>query len=568
MKLAQRLLLYSLLVVGALAVFVLLAVERRLTDRLALDAATDLAGEARFVAAQWSVETRPAVLARSAGETLGRHVTLVDTRGEVVGDSREEDVRQRWLRRYAELPEVRAALRDSVGSVRSAAVGALGAPELSAVARAPGGAVRVAAGREEWSEIVGGVRRGVLLAGLAALAMAAGIALLFARSVVRPVTELRDVARALAGGDLSRRPALDAPGEVGDLAIAVHRLGEQLEARLAALRGEEALMLALTESLNEGVVAVDAQERVVRVNQIGRQLLRMREPVPFSSDHLPRDRVLREALSYALAGIDTSPVELRLDGRVISLTARPLAGGGAVLALFDLTPMRRLEAVRRDFVANVSHELKTPLTVIGGFAETLADDDLPPAQRRQFAATINANAGRMQRIVDDLLDLSRIESGGWMPNATTVDVRAAAAEAMVGAVAAAASKGVEVRVAPADDALELHVDPTAVRQVLSNLVENAVRHTASGSVTVSTARMPNGRGLVVSDTGIGIAAEHLPRIFERFYRADPGRSRAEGGTGLGLAIVKHLVEAHGGEVRAESVVGRGTTITCVFPEPS
>jgi signal transduction histidine kinase len=173
----------------------------------------------------------------------------------------------------------------------------------------------------------------------------------------------------------------------------------------------------------------------------------------------------------------------------------------------------------------------------------------------------------MQRIVDDLLDLSRIESGGWVPNPVVVDVHAAAAESLAEAGAAAARKGVELVIAPAPDAPTVRADPTAVRQVLSNLVENAVRHTASGSVTVFTERAPHGCWIGVRDTGIGIARVHLPRIFERFYRADPGRSRAEGGTGLGLAIVRHLVEAHGGEVRAESAVGRGTTIRCCFPEP-
>jgi two-component system phosphate regulon sensor histidine kinase PhoR len=566
-RLAQRLLLHSLLVVSGLVGLVLLVVERRVHERAAAVTGAQLAGEARFVAARWRVDEPAPALARDAGRLLGRHVTLLDTAGRIVGDSREDDLTQRWLRRYAELPDVAAALADSVGAVRTVAVGALGAPEPSAVARASAGVVRVATGGAPGAALAGDVRGAVLLAGLAALALAAVASLLLARGVVTPLVELRDVARALAAGDLTRRPALDAAGEVGDLAIAVHRLGEQLGARLAALQSEEALLLALTESLNEGVIAVDRWQRVVRINQNARQLLRLRDAVPFPTDHLPRDRVLHEAVAAALAGVDTPAVELQHDDRAISLTARPLAGGGAVLALLDLTPMRRLEAMRRDFVANVSHELRTPLTVIGGFAETLASDDLPPEQRRRFLETIHANARRMQRIVDDLLDLSRIESGGWVPNPVVVDVHAAAAESLAEAGAAAARKGVELVIAPAPDAPTVRADPTAVRQVLSNLVENAVRHTASGSVTVFTERAPHGCWIGVRDTGIGIARVHLPRIFERFYRADPGRSRAEGGTGLGLAIVRHLVEAHGGEVRAESAVGRGTTIRCCFPEP-
>jgi signal transduction histidine kinase len=182
----------------------------------------------------------------------------------------------------------------------------------------------------------------------------------------------------------------------------------------------------------------------------------------------------------------------------------------------------------------------------------------------------------MQRIVDDLLDLSRIESGGWVPKPTPIDVRAAAADAVVPSKAIAAEKGVALEVCVPDDARTVTADATALRQILTNLAENAVRHTSAGSVTVATHRepgldaggtsTPSGVWLIVRDTGAGIPAQHLPRIFERFYRVDRARSRDAGGTGLGLAIVRHLVEAHGGQVRADSQVGRGTTVSAFFPD--
>ena len=243
------------------------------------------------------------------------------------------------------------------------------------------------------------------------------LALVFARAVSRPVVELSEVAQAIAAGDLSRRPSLAAPGEVGDLAAALHRMTEQLASRLAAVEAEDLLLGAVIDALNEAVVAVDARRQVVRVNDAARRLLGIRDVVPFSADNLPRDAVLRDALAAALEGESVDAVELVIEGRTVALTARPLTRGGAVLAALDLTDVRRLETIRRDFVANVSHELKTPLTVIGGFAETLAEPDVPAAQRETFARTILANVRRMQRIVDDLLDLSRIESGGWVPAA-------------------------------------------------------------------------------------------------------------------------------------------------------
>ena len=351
-------------------------------------------------------------------------------------------------------------------------------------------------------------KQDVYLVGVVALALAAGVALLFARAVSRPILELRDVAQSLAAGDLTRRPSLTAPGEVGDLAIALHRLGEQLGARVTALEAEDSLLTALFDSLNEGVIAVDARQRVVRINATGRHLLRAQTPVPFQLDHLPRERVFREAVANALSGEVTEGTETVIDGRTLALTARPLAGGGVVVALLDLTATRRLEAVRRDFVANVSHELKTPLTVVGGFAETLTDDDLPPERRRQFAETILVNTHRMQRIVDDLLDLSRIESGGWVPKPVAVDMRSAAAEAVLPSRVIAEEKQVALEVCVPDEARTAMADPTALRQVLANLIENAVRHTASGSVTVSTHRDPDARSDGAAAAGGGGSVDH------------------------------------------------------------
>ncbi len=399
-----------------------------------------------------------------------------------------------------------------------------------------------------------------------ALSAAALFAWIAGTSASAPVAELRDVTRALAAGDLSARPTLAGRGEVGELASAVHRLAEEFGARINALESEDALLVALFDSLNEGVIAISARQQVVRINSAGRQLLRVRDDVPFPIDRLPRDRPLHSAIQDTLAGHSTELFELEIGGRIVSLTSRPLAGGGAVVAFFDLTALRRLETVRRDFVANVSHELKTPLTIIGGFAETLETDDPPSARRKEFAAMIRSNTQRMQRLVDDLLDLSRIESGGWVPNPATTDVMAIASEIADQLKEQADEKHILLETDVSGDAATVHADRTAFRQVLSNLLENAVHHAARGVVSVRARREAGGTWVEVADTGSGIPGDHLPRIFERFYRVDTGRARGTGGTGLGLAIVKHLVEAHGGTVSAQSIVGRGTTIGVFFPD--
>jgi two-component system phosphate regulon sensor histidine kinase PhoR len=407
--------------------------------------------------------------------------------------------------------------------------------------------------------------RDLLLPALLAGAAAFVVATVIARTITQPIEELRDVTRSLATGSISSRPPLSARGEVGELATSLHRLAEHLSGRMSALESEDALLTALIESLNEGVAAIDSQQRVFRINQAGRELLHVSDRSPFSVDQLPRVAELRRAIQGAIDGKITEPVELTIADRTVSLSARPLSNGGAVLALFDLTRIRQLELVRRDFVANVSHELRTPLTVIGGFAETLADEDLPEANRRQFASTIRAHTQRMQRIVDDLLDLSRIESGGWIPKPTSVDLDALARELVDATQAAAAEKNITIEAAIPRSANRVFADRTALRQILSNLVENGLRHTPTGSVRIFSEPDTDGTWVGVTDTGEGIRPDHLPRIFERFYRADPGRAREQGGTGLGLAIVRHMTEAHGGRVQAESVFGASTTIKAYFP---
>ncbi|MHB1225080.1 MAG: HAMP domain-containing protein, partial [Gemmatimonadaceae bacterium] len=378
MRLTQRLLVGSLGVIGVLVISILLVVDFRLRAGLLAEARRELEREARVVAALWTSDSDPQMIAHSAARALQHRVTLLLPNGHALGDSELEPSQIADGGDFRQLTEVAAALRDSVGwDIGRTPTG----DELRVAVLAPQGVVRVTYDLSDIGAAFDSARRGLVGAGLASMALAALIAWLFARAVVRPVVELRDVARSLAAGDLSRRPSLAAPGEVGDLANALNRLAEQLSARVDALKAEEALLGALSEALSEGVVAVDRRPQVVRINATGRRLLRVADQVPFPVDHLPRERALRDALAAALRGEATDAAEAIVGGHTLILPARPLPEGGAVLALYDLTQIRKLEAVRRDFVANVSHELRTPLTIVGGFAETLAEADLPAGQR-------------------------------------------------------------------------------------------------------------------------------------------------------------------------------------------
>jgi two-component system, OmpR family, phosphate regulon sensor histidine kinase PhoR len=564
-KLAHRLLLQSLAIVSVMVVSVVVIIDNELYSSITEQAVQDLAGEAKFLATQWKSGVDPDSLADEAGAAMGHRVTLIDSAGHVVGDSEFDGPALKALENHSNRPEVIEARKSGLGSVRRMSP-STGEEQLYVAVRAPRGIARVSVTTVAVEEIFARARSGVLVAGLISFLLAAILAALFSRAVSRPITDLRDVARSLAAGERKRYPALAAPGEVGDLADAVHRLAEQLEGRISALAAEQSILSALVETLNEGVMAISPSHEVVRINDTGRRLLSIRRPIPFGIDFLPRDATLRNAISLALSGTETEPEEVVIGETTLSLTARPLANGGAVVALFDLTPIRKLEAVRRDFVANVSHELRTPLTIIGGFAETLQDRDVPADMRAEFAKTIFSNAQRMQRIVDELLDLSRIETGHWKPRPQLVRVADVASEVFGRVAASAKAKGITLDIAIEPGAETIYADRTALEQILLNLVENAMRHTGEGGrITIRTTRGGDGVSLAVGDTGSGIPPEHLPRIFERFYRADSGRSREAGGTGLGLAIVRHLVEAHGGTVRADSTVGVGTTVSIFFP---
>jgi signal transduction histidine kinase len=279
-----------------------------------------------------------------------------------------------------------------------------------------------------------------------------------------------------------------------------------------------------------------------------------------------RQPELRELLEVSVARPARSQ-DVALGDRNLIVSSRLLDQGGAVTTLLDVTEIRRLEKVRQDFVANASHELKTPLTSMRGFAETLLEDDLPEKLRTEFLTSIRNNTIRLQRLVDDLLDLSRLESGGWRVQEEPVEVAELAARVWDDLDEGAPRRELEFSL---EGEGRVWADEQGVEQILRNLLDNARRYTPDGgavAVRITAADEDEGSVAVeVADTGSGIPGSALPRIFERFYRADTSRAREVGGTGLGLAIVRHLVQAMGGSVSAASDLGRGTTLRFTLPK--
>jgi two-component system phosphate regulon sensor histidine kinase PhoR len=565
---ATRLVAGTLLVLVLAVGVLLLVAERSLRRDLVGDIERTLESEAGLIrealspdSTSWGENVR-----RLAASQGNRRITLVDRGGRVLADSDFPPGPLPAIESHGDRPEIRAALqgRTGVATRHSETVGR--AMLYVAVPGGPG-AVRVAADLRQVDEIVGRAQAAVAGAALLALLVGGLLALVAGRSIARPLTQITTAARAIAAGSPPRFPRSGVP-DIDALVQALRQMHRQLADRFEELRREQAETAALVESMVEGVVAADERGRIVTANPAARRFLGYDplDPLPDLAE-LFRAKAAREVVDAALAGTPVLDREVELDGRSVLLNARPLPAGGAVLVMHDLTELRRLEAVRRDFVANVSHELKTPLTSISGYAETLLSDPPDPEMARTFLGTILGNARRMQALVDDLLDLSRIESGRWQPSRTAIDVAAAARESWTEVCGRPESRQVAFAVEVEPGAESLCADHDALRHVLTNLLENSVRHTPAGGRVVCLARREGaGIALAVRDNGAGITREHLPRIFERFYRADAARSREEGGTGLGLAIVKHLVEAHGGRVSAESERGKGTTVTCWFPD--
>ena len=568
MRLANRLFLASSLLVAATVLGLAVAIDRILRDRLESEVAAGLEREARLIAALLPADSaRWPESARALGAMVGHRVTLVDSGGTVRGDAEFDRAALARLENHGARPEIRAALVAGVGRDRRVSASTNQRQMYVAVRGGPPGlaAVRVSTSLASVAAQVAVVHRAIVGAGLVALLAAAAVAWLTSRALARPLVQLADAARDLAAGRPPVFPASRVP-ELAQHTLALRRLLEELDARLATLTREREETRTLIDAMSDGVLAANVRGDIVSCNAAARALLGYRADTPLPPlGELFHDKRARDLLRDVIAGVEVEERELALDGRTLLVTGRTLPDGGTLLVLRDVTALRHLEAVRRDFVANASHELKTPLTSIAGYAETLATETGGP-QARSFAETILANTRRMQHLLDGLLDLSRIESGGWQPARAVVELDAAARDAWAPFAERATETGVAFEVAVTPSAHALPVDPDALRQILTNLYDNALRHTpAGGRIRVTGDVVQDSVVVAVHDTGTGIASEHLPRIFERFYRVDPSRAREGGGTGLGLAIVKHLIEAHGGWVEAESQLGRGTTVRLSVP---
>ena len=402
---------------------------------------------------------------------------------------------------------------------------------------------------------------------LSAFIFAVLVAAIASQYVGRRLQRIVTFAERVAGGDLTARIASTSTDEIGQVAAALDKTTRRVEESYARVQTSQRELETLLNSMQDAVIAVDVEGRVQWANRGMDRLLqrgpRLNAPLIDSVRDPDFLAAIQEAARYQM--VTSARSNTIAPGRTFDVTAAPMPGGGAVAVLRDLTETERMEKSRRDFIANVSHELRTPLTSIQGYTETLLDGTLVDNHVRDFLEIIRKNSARMSRLTEDLLTLARVESGEHRFDVQRVSAEELLQDALESFRETARSYGVELTVENAVPDAHVNADREAIHQIFSNLIENALKYAASGKRIVLGARAAeNGVEFYVRDFGPGISSEHLPRLFERFYRVDKARSRESGGTGLGLAIAKHIVLAHGGWIRAESELNHGSSFLFVL----
>ncbi|MBH8606553.1 two-component system histidine kinase PnpS [Thermoactinomyces sp. CICC 10521] len=501
-------------------------------------------------------------------QTLDVRVTFFDRNGRVLGDSEGKSFDGK------EFTEVAEALKNHIPdpTIRNDFLHAALPVERNGHIV---GAVRLSLDIREVNRSLHQVWFSLALGLLFAYALAAFFSSRIASGVTRPLEEITQVARDIAEKRFYRRVQQEGRDEVAHLGQAINRMARSLQKQMETIRKSERRLNSVIESMESGLIMVDPTGNVSLANRAFERMFSM--PASDLIGHSYKKLSYPYDLSELITECAESGIRLRKEIHLYYPEERMLLahltpmwveknGVGVVVVFHDLTAIRRLEQLRRDFVANVSHELKTPITSIRGFAETLLDGAMHDRETcQEFLQIIHEESLRLQRLIGDLLDLSRIESKQFhlKTEIVPVDTLIYSAQKMVRDQLKAKDQNLTIEI---DELFEVEVDPDRFRQIILNLLTNAIHYTpAGGHITVVARRRKSDWQLIIGDSGIGIPESDLPRIFERFYRVDKARARNSGGTGLGLAIVKHLVEVHHGKIQVESKVGEGTSFILTFP---
>jgi two-component system, OmpR family, phosphate regulon sensor histidine kinase PhoR len=514
-------------------------------------------------------------ICRKLGKLTSTRLTVILPSGKVLGDSQEDPS---LMDNHADRPEVREAMQGRVG-VSTRFSFTLGHTMLYVAVPwrqqdRPRGVVRASLPMHAIEGAIRALYVKVALGGLGVALLVAILSFFIARRISGPLNDLQRGAMRFARGDLDRKLPIPNTAELASLAEALNYMTDQLQNQIQSLSRQGKEQEAILSSMTEGVLALDAEGRLLTINSAGVEMLRLD---PAMTQNLPVQEAIQDSgLKWFITRTLSNPepiegeVEIKDNGRKIfkahgtSLRDSQGISLGTLVVLHDITQLRQLENTRRDFVANVSHELKTPITSIKGFVETLLAGALKePGNAENFLKIIAKQTDRLNEIIDDLLTLSRIEQDAERRQIflNGQKIKGTLQSAVQVCEAKAAAKKIAVELNCPED-LRAQINPPLLEQALVNLVDNAVKFSEPGGVVQVEAQREGPQVIIrVRDQGPGIPPEHLPRIFERFYRVDAGRSRAIGGSGLGLAIVKHIALAHGGKVAVTSSPGMETVFS-------
>ena len=504
-------------------------------------------------------------LVSSVGRKTETRITVIDAAGNVLADSEKE---ARDMENHLFRPEIQAALQgEKRTSIRQSSTLKQKMMYMSVPLETGGkvvGALRLSFFMKDLEALLAGLRSDLLkIVGLVTL-LALAIAFFFSRSIARPVRELIDASARVSSGDFEVAVSTRRSGEFKDFARSFNAMTGNLKAMFAEIRMKNEEINGILASIREGLCVLDKDARVVLCNASFRRIVRNDAPESRHFWEVVRSSSLAEVVRRVRETRGEATEEAELGERAYFCSVAHLAEGDRlVVTLHDVTEFRALEKIKKDFVVNVSHELKTPLTAIKGFVETM--EPRAEEENRPYLEIIRRNTDRLIAIVEDLLTLSQLEARGLKIEKSEVHVRPLAENILKIFEKRARDKGLTLALEATPDLPPVEGDPLQLEGLLLNLVDNAVKYTDKGRVTVRLTTRDGRLAIDVADTGSGIDAEHLPHVFERFYVADKSRSKKLGGTGLGLSIVKHIVLAHQGTVSIKSRLGEGTTVTVLLP---
>ena len=516
---------------------------------------------------------------RALGVETAARLTVIRLDGSVIADSEEDPAA---MDNHARRPEVMEALSKRVGvSVRYSRTLDEDFMYLALPIEKNAGTigfVRVAVPLTTVRSQVSHARNVVVFGALGAAVLALLLGFVVANRITKPLREMAEVADAIASGDYDQRVRVDRHDEIGSLAATLNRMNNQLRDQVETITDDRNKMAAIFSGMVEGVIAIDRNERIVHINIAAERILSLsgEECVGMRIWEATRVREVSEALNAAMRDERVTIGEVRLtrpqSEQVIQLVATPLRDAnekltGALVVLHDVSELRQLEAVRRDFVANISHELKTPLAAIRGLVETVIDDKgMDQATHDRFLDKIQSQSARLNSLVSDLLTISRLESEDAAADFRPLDLREPVGDSLQSLAPSVDAKKLELNRTVPGSPVDIIGNREALRELVDNLVGNAIKYTPSGGrVDVRLRAEGDWAVLEVEDTGIGIAPADQSRVFERFYRVDKARSRELGGTGLGLSIVKHVALSHGGSVSLRSAMGEGSIFRVQLP---